>query len=214
MTRFRDDPEADALGQALAALRKARGLSQAEAGARMGVTSQAWGLYEAGRRPGMFRPDVQRRLPAALDLTPEDLALEMARRPGAASASAERLEEGARAFSGVGPPGPDRRTLQLRDDDLAPWAGSGVVLVYDLAASSLQVARVVLAVANRPGPMPPVHADVLRQPHRAVPLPMLDISSTNIRQRLSRGDAVADLQPPGVARYIDQHHLYRKGTAH
>ena len=134
MKRFRDDPEANALGQALAALRKGRGLSQAEAGARMGVTSQAWGLYEAGRRPGMFRPDVQRRLTAALDLTPEDLALEMARAPGAPTAvAADRLEEGARVFSAGGARAPARRTLQLRDDDLAPWAGSGVVLVYDLS---------------------------------------------------------------------------------
>lgn len=134
MTRFRDNPEADALGQALAALRKARGLSQAEAGARMGVTSQAWGLYEAGRRPGMFRPDVQRRLTAALDLTPEDLALEMARAPGAPSnAVADRLEEDGRAFSSGGSRPTARLTLQLRDDDLAPWAGSGVVLVYDLS---------------------------------------------------------------------------------
>ena len=134
MKRFRDDPEANALGQALAALRKGRGLSQAEAGARMGLTSQAWGLYEAGRRPGMFRPDVQRRLTAALDLTPEDLALEMARAPGAPTAvAADRLEEGGRAFSPGEARAPVRRTLQLRDDDLAPWAGSGVVLVYDLS---------------------------------------------------------------------------------
>ena len=134
MKRFRDDPEANALGQALAALRKGRGLSQAEAGARMGLTSQAWGLYEAGRRPGMFRPDVQRRLTAALDLTPEDLALEMARAPGAPTAvAADRLEEGGRVFSAGGARAPARRTLQLRDDDLAPWAGSGVVLVYDLS---------------------------------------------------------------------------------
>ena len=122
------------MGRALAALRKGRGLSQAEAGARMGVTSQAWGLYEAGRRPGIFRPDVQRRLTAALDLTPEDLALEMARAPDApTAAAADRLEEGGRVFSGVASLAPGRRTLQLRDDDLAPWAGSGVVLVYDLS---------------------------------------------------------------------------------
>ena len=76
------------------------------------------------------------------------------------------------------------------------------------------LARVVLAVANRPGPMPPVHPDVLRHPHRAVPLPMLDISSTDIRQRVSRGDPIAELVPPGVARYIDQHSLYREGKAH
>ncbi|MFN4296479.1 MAG: helix-turn-helix domain-containing protein [Brevundimonas sp.] len=133
MTRFRDDPQANVLGQALAALRKARGLSQAEAGARMGVTSQAWGLYEAGRRPGMFRPDVQRRLTAALDLTPEDLALETARQPASPIPAAERFEEGGRAFSVKGYREPVRRTLQLRDDDLAPWAVSGVVLVYDLS---------------------------------------------------------------------------------
>ncbi|MEH6664211.1 MAG: helix-turn-helix transcriptional regulator [Brevundimonas sp.] len=133
MTRFRDDPEANALGEALAVLRRARGLSQAEAGARMGVTSQAWGLYEAGRRPGVFRPDVQRRLTAALDLTPEDLALEMARRRPAPGPAADHLEERGRAFAVNGPAGPDRRTLQLCDDDLAPWAGSGVVLVYDLS---------------------------------------------------------------------------------
>jgi nicotinate-nucleotide adenylyltransferase len=76
------------------------------------------------------------------------------------------------------------------------------------------LSRVVLAVANRPGPMPAVPPEVLRQPHRAVPLPMLDISSTDIRQRVARGAPVANLVPPGVARYIDRHHLYRKGTAH
>ena len=75
MSRFQPDPDALRLGEALAALRRERGLSQAEAGARLGMTSQGWGLYEGGRRPGLFRPDVQRRLTAALDASPEDLAL-------------------------------------------------------------------------------------------------------------------------------------------
>ena len=69
--------EARLLGEALTALRRERGLSQAEAGQKIGMTSQGWGLYEAGKRPGLFRPDVQRRLTGALDLTPEDLALAM-----------------------------------------------------------------------------------------------------------------------------------------
>lgn len=134
MTRFRDDPAAEALGRALAALRKSRGLSQADAGARMGVTSQAWGLYEAGRRPGMFRPDVQRRLTSALDLTPEDLALELARQGGGGEERPlARMEEVGRSFSVNASRRGKRLSLQLRDDDLAPWAGSGVVLVYDLA---------------------------------------------------------------------------------
>jgi len=40
--------QARALGEALATLRRERGLSQAEAGQRIGMTSQGWGLYEAG----------------------------------------------------------------------------------------------------------------------------------------------------------------------
>lgn len=75
------------------------------------------------------------------------------------------------------------------------------------------LSRAVLAVANRPGPLPPVDAEVLRHPHRAVPLPMLDISSTEIRQRAARGEGIAELVPPQVARYIDQHKLYREGMA-
>jgi nicotinate-nucleotide adenylyltransferase len=68
--------------------------------------------------------------------------------------------------------------------------------------------RVVLAVANRPGLMPPVHPDVLRHPHRSVPLPMLDISSTDIRRRVARGEAIDQLVPPDVASYIARHGLY------
>jgi nicotinate-nucleotide adenylyltransferase len=76
------------------------------------------------------------------------------------------------------------------------------------------LSRVALAVANRPGHMPPVDPEVLRHTHRVVPLPMLDISSTDIRERVSRGEPITDLVPPQVARYIDQHALYREGTAH
>jgi nicotinate-nucleotide adenylyltransferase len=68
---------------------------------------------------------------------------------------------------------------------------------------------VTLAVANRPGPMPPVDPEVLRFPHRVVPLPMLDISATEIRERVARGLSVASMVPPAVARYIDLHQLYR-----
>jgi nicotinate-nucleotide adenylyltransferase len=69
--------------------------------------------------------------------------------------------------------------------------------------------RVVLAVANRPGETPEVPPDVQRFPHRRVPLAMLDISSTDIRERVARGADISNLVPPGVARYIDQHALYR-----
>jgi nicotinate-nucleotide adenylyltransferase len=68
---------------------------------------------------------------------------------------------------------------------------------------------VTLAVANRPGPMPPVHPEVLRFPHRVVPLPMLDISATEIRSRVAQGLPIDSMVPPAVASYIDLHHLYK-----
>ena len=68
---------------------------------------------------------------------------------------------------------------------------------------------VVLAVANRPGDARQPDADVQRFPHRMVPLPMLDISSTDIRQRVAAGADISHLVPPGVARYIETHGLYR-----
>lgn len=118
-----------ALGEALAALRRERGLSQAEAGARVGMTSQGWGLYEAGRRAGLFRPDVQRRLTAALDATPEDLALLLAASPVADAPPATGLEARGRAF--IPATTAPRETLRLSDDALSPWAASGVVLEYE-----------------------------------------------------------------------------------
>jgi nicotinate-nucleotide adenylyltransferase len=75
------------------------------------------------------------------------------------------------------------------------------------------LARVTLAVANRPRSAPPVHADVLRHRHRyghhVVPLPMLDISATDIRARVAAGQDISKLVPPEVARYIETHGLYR-----
>lgn len=69
--------------------------------------------------------------------------------------------------------------------------------------------RVVLAVANRPGVAAPVHPDVLRHRHQVVPLPMLDVAATTIRERVAQGQAISHLVPPEVARYIDQQGLYR-----
>ena len=125
MARFETDSEARRLGEALAVLRRARGLSQAAAGERVGMTSQGWGLYEAGKRPGLFRPDVQRRLTAALDATPEALSLSAER---AAENGPPGLHSTGSAW--IGPPPAATRRLQLSSDELAPWAASGVVLEY------------------------------------------------------------------------------------
>ena len=69
--------------------------------------------------------------------------------------------------------------------------------------------RVTLAVANRPGAALLANAQVHAAGHQPVALPMLDISSTEIRHRVSRGLAIDGLVPAAVARYIDRHHLYR-----
>lgn len=129
MPRFESDSDARRLGEALAALRREAGLSQAEAGERVGMTSQGWGLYESGKRPGLFRPDVQRRLTAALLASPEALALKLGAPAAAPEPAATGLESHGRAFAG-GPSGATRR-MQLSNDDLAPWAASGVVLEYE-----------------------------------------------------------------------------------
>lgn len=68
---------------------------------------------------------------------------------------------------------------------------------------------VTLAVANRPGQPVTVDAEVQRTPHRTVALPMMDISSTQVRVAVAAGQAIDHLVPPGVASYIAQHGLYR-----
>jgi transcriptional regulator with XRE-family HTH domain len=131
MPRFQTDSDARRLGEALARLRRERGLSQAEAGERAGMTSQGWGLYEAGKRSGLFRPDVQRRLTAAIEATVEDLFLQM--EPPVPAEFAPQLPSGGMAGGGrlfaAAPEVPTQR-LQLSNDDLSPWAASGVVLEY------------------------------------------------------------------------------------
>jgi nicotinate-nucleotide adenylyltransferase len=68
---------------------------------------------------------------------------------------------------------------------------------------------VTLAVANRPGPPRPPPPELEAFAHRSVSLPMMDVSSTDIRHRLAAGQPIGDLVPAAVASYIDQHRLYR-----
>ncbi|MCA6216618.1 nicotinate-nucleotide adenylyltransferase [Ideonella sp. B7] len=78
------------------------------------------------------------------------------------------------------------------------------------------LAAVTLAVAAREGQtvqVPPALAGV---PHRCVvlPLPRHDINATDIRARVARGLPIAPLVGEAVARYIDQHSLYRAAPGH
>lgn len=62
-------------------------------------------------------------------------------------------------------------------------------------------AQVHLAVAARQGVAP--------QGVTAIAMPRMDISATAIRAAVARGADVTPLVGPAVARYIEQHHLYR-----
>jgi nicotinate-nucleotide adenylyltransferase len=67
---------------------------------------------------------------------------------------------------------------------------------------------VTLAIANRPGAALAVNMQIARVEHQAVLLPMMDVSSTEVRRRVAAGESIADLVPDTVARYIEQHRLY------
>jgi nicotinate-nucleotide adenylyltransferase len=68
---------------------------------------------------------------------------------------------------------------------------------------------VTLAVANRPGALPRAAPEVQAFAHRVVPLPMLDISASEVRRRAAAGEGITALVPPEVAGYIARHGLYR-----
>ncbi|MEG1452948.1 helix-turn-helix domain-containing protein [Brevundimonas sp.] len=122
------------IGEALGRLRRERGLSQAEAGARIGMTSQGWSLYEAGRRAGLFRPDMQKRLTAALDATPEDLMLLAEAAPSPTPPPATD-GSGVRSYGRDFEPAPSRtirrERYRLDTDDMGPWADLGTIIEYE-----------------------------------------------------------------------------------
>ena len=68
---------------------------------------------------------------------------------------------------------------------------------------------VTLAIADRPDVKDGVDPQVRAAAHTAVALPMMDVSSTDIRGRVMQQQGIADLVPEPVARYIARHHLYR-----
>lgn len=73
------------------------------------------------------------------------------------------------------------------------------------------VPRVTFAVAGRHGRMPEPPPELAALPHRSVvlPLPDMPLSSSDLRERLARGEDATALVPPAVARYIERNHLYR-----
>ena len=68
---------------------------------------------------------------------------------------------------------------------------------------------VTLAVANRPDAKLDVNPQIAAEPHLSLTLPMMDVSSTELRRCIAAGEPIAGFVPDPVARYIEQHGLYR-----
>ena len=84
---------------------------------------------------------------------------------------------------------------------LHSWRESGEIL---------RLATVAVAARARPDPnAPPFDAGRLPGGHFAsVELPSMPVSATQIRALVAAGQDISHLVPPGVASYIDRHHLY------
>jgi nicotinate-nucleotide adenylyltransferase len=74
----------------------------------------------------------------------------------------------------------------------------------------LRLAR--LAVVTRPGHPAGIPAGVPAGRVVSVPLPVPDISSTNVRERVRSGRGIRRLVPAAVALYIEERGLYRDPT--
>jgi nicotinate-nucleotide adenylyltransferase len=75
----------------------------------------------------------------------------------------------------------------------------------------MRLAHIAVAARARPDPdAPPFDAARLPAGGRflAVELPPMPVSATLVRARVSAGEGIDHLVPPGVASYIAHHHLY------
>jgi nicotinate-nucleotide adenylyltransferase len=68
--------------------------------------------------------------------------------------------------------------------------------------------RVTLAVALRAQTQATADARVMAAPRRELRMPLLDISSSEVRGRVAAGRDIGALVPPAVAQYIHRHCLY------
>lgn len=147
------------------------------------------------------------------------------------SAGADRLAMAQAAFADIAHAVVDQRELRREGpsyttDTLAALAGElpgaefFLILGGDQAASLLGWHRwqgvlqaATIAIACRPGadfdPAGPPWRDQPGARWCWIDMPSLNTSATDIRDRAARGEDLRPLVPPGVARYIDQHHLYR-----
>lgn len=99
-----------------------------------------------------------------------------------------------------------------RSDQLYLLIGADNLIEFRTWKEPAEIVRLArLVVMNRPG-FPSAQRDP-ELPENIIqcPVPSIDISATEIRQRVVNGLTISNLVPPGVARYIGRHRLYREG---
>jgi nicotinate-nucleotide adenylyltransferase len=152
-------------------------------------------------------------------------------KPRALSPAADRLAMARLAFGGLARvvvderetlrPGPTYTVDTLRELQAErPGAQLFLVIGADQAAALAQwhdyqdILRIaIISVAERapsgPAGSMPAPENAWKGRFEALQMPPLSVSATDIRQRAAAYQGIAHLVPEGVARYIDQHHLYR-----
>ncbi len=89
---------------------------------------------------------------------------------------------------------------------LPSWNGWRVILSLAIISVAHRAVRTGATARFDPQSLPGLPAGARFE---TLELPAMDISATDIRQRVARGEDVSALVPPAVARYIYQHFLYR-----
>ena len=147
---------------------------------------------------------------AALDQLPIDrLVVLVAERPGhddAVASAEDRLRMASVAFEGLGEVVLDPHTYTVdavrggRFGDAYFIVGADQAAAFPTWKEPDEILRwVQLAVGTRSGYEGAVTFD----------LDSPDISATEVRERVARGESIADLVPPEVARIIEERGLYR-----
>jgi len=111
------------------------------------------------------------------------------------------------------------RELQAEFPSLKPWLiiGQDQYARLDTWRDAAQLRVLVrFAVAARDGetPRPPASWAGLSHDMQVLPLPRIDLSATRIRECVAAGQPVSPLVGDAVARYIEQHRLYRVPPGH
>ncbi len=94
-------------------------------------------------------------------------------------------------------------------DELFLLVGADAARDFPAWRDAKKIARLAhVVVLTRPG-VEPLHDHLIE---RILLVPAVEISASEVRQRVSRNESIRHLVPPAVADYIGQHGLYRRDT--